>query len=358
MTGSTVIIPQYTQSISEHSAVRLARYATIVGYNENPFWGINYNVGDQCRYIWMLSDRIMAAKYLAEAQDEIEEELNYLIGYQWTAEPKKVYRYPMFTKWGNVIAFGIEGITTISAGVAVDHTSDPAVIGPIVTTVTDPSEIVVYHPGTSVEITPSKITIAGGNVTIEIPFCRLVMLSHADNPADGWQYTDYTTVWGEHTVDVKRRYNDTSTQAVLSSNHQCSPACSSTGCSAFTQTACGYIKQPQIGLVDVLPADYAAGTWTRKTCTCECYHEAQLNYLSGVELTPQLEDMIVRLAHSKMPKEPCGCDPLKHLWERDNHIPEAMSVQQATCLFGQSDGAYTAWKFAHAIKLVRGGIVG
>lgn len=356
--GTTIVVPQYVTSITELSAVKLARYAQLVGYDENPFWGIAHNVGDHpCKYIWLLEDRAMVAKYLYEAQMEIEQEINYLIGKQWTTEYKKAYRCPMLTKYGYVDAFGIQHIDTIANGSTVDHSADPCVIGPIATTVTDTSEIAIYHPGTTIEITPGSITIAGGNVTITIPMCRLVMPSHADNPEVGYDYSTYGTDWGEHTVDVKRRWNDTSTQAILSTNHKCSLACSNSGCTGYTQSACGYVKNPRLGVIEVYPADYVNGCWIKKSCSCSGYDEAQMNYLSGVDLNPQLEDMIIRLAHSKMPSEPCGCDPLRQLWDRDRKVPEAMSVQQAACPFGQSNGAYTTWLFARAIKLVRGGIV-
>lgn len=357
MTGTSVIVNQWGEPIRECSAVKLARYAQLVGYDENPFWGINHNVGDNtCRYIWLYADRLLVAKYLCEAQSELESELGYLIGLQWTEELKKDLKCPMLAQYGYVQEFGIKAETVISAGETVDQTNDPAEIT-CATTVTDESEIVIYHPGTDIEISPSKVTIAGGVVTIEIPWCRLVQLQYVDNPSDGWQYSLHAT-WAEATVDVVRRYNDASTQGIMMTNHSCTNTCSSTGCSDFTQTACGYVRNPELGIVELHPANYSNGSWS-KVNPCSCgYKYAKLYYLSGMPLTKQTEDMIVRLAHAKMPKEPCGCDPLKNMWAQDRALPQVYSRERINCPFGMSDGAWISWKWALGLKLVRGGIVG
>lgn len=344
--------------IEEASAVRLARYAQIVGYSECPFWGVNHDLsGKTCREIWTLKQRQMAAKYLAEAQDEIETELGYPIGYRWFTELKKPYRIPDLARVGYVVEGGVKAVSTISAGAVVDHTSDPAVIGPVATSVTDVDEIVVYHPGTTIEIDPSKITLSGGNVTIEIPRCRMVKASVVNNPENGLDYDTPTNF--ESTVDVVRVYNDPSTNAVLSRNHTCNAACAGSGCQEYTQTACLFVTNPTIGAVEVHKGTYSDGAWlTSNTGSCcDQYRWAQLNYRAGTPLTRQMEDMIIRLAHAKMPVEPCGCDPIKSLWTRDRNVPEVLTRERLNCPFGFSDGAYTAWMFARTIRLVRSGLV-
>lgn len=352
--GSTIIVAANDDYIRECSVVKLARYAQIIGYNECQFWGVSHNINDKaCRIIWTLQQRKMAAKYLCEAQAEIEHELGYYIGLKWTQELKRFYACPMMTDWGYVQAFGVETYATISAGTAVNHASDPAVIGPIATSVTDTSEIVVFHPGTDVEITPSEITISGGLLTIKIPRCRMVKLAYLDNPTAGLTYNLVAT-WGETTVDVKRRYNDTTTQAVMSTNHKCSLACASTGCAEYTQTACGYVKKPDIGKVEIYAANYTGGAWVRRKCQYTNYDEVKLNYLSGVALTPQYEDMIVRLAHSKMPQEPCGCDPARSMWTRDRNVPTVLTQERINCAYGLSDGAFWTWMQTMSLRLYKG----
>lgn len=344
--------------IEEASAVRLARYAQIVGYTEDPFWGVNHNLsGRSCREIWTLKQRQMVAKYLAEAQDEIENEIGYPVGPRWFSELKAPYTLPSLAKVGYVLEGGVKATSTMSAGAAVSHVTDPAVIGPLATTVTDPAEIVVYHPGTTIEIDPSSVVIAGGNVTIQIPRCRMVKAAYVNNPDVGLDYATLANF--ESTVDVVRVYNDPATQATLSTNHRCNAACSENGCTAYTTAACLFVTGPEVGAVEVRKGTYTDGAWlTTGGAVCgPHYRWVQLNYRAGVTLTRQLEDMIIRLAHAKMPAEPCGCDPLKSLWARDRNVPEVLTRERLNCPFGLSDGAYVTWKFAQTIRLVRSGIV-
>jgi hypothetical protein len=347
------IVSNFPDVIVESSAVRLARYAALIGYDENPFFGVNHFVGEQCKHIWLYTDRMMVAKYLGEAQREVENNIGFLIGAQWTVEDKKPLGCPTFAEYGHVIALGVKAVTLISAGEAVVITTDPAVIGPIGTSVTDPDEIHIFHPGTDVEIDPSKVTISGGDVTIEIPWCRMVNAAHVDNPDVGWDYSDYS-IWGEATVDVKRVYNDTSIQAYLISNHSCNSACISSGCSEYRTDACGYIRDPKLGIIELYPASYSS--WVGRRCGCGGYSQEQLNYMSGMELNYQVEDIIVRLAHSKMPKEPCACEPMRAMWARDRLQLDTYTRERINCPFGTSDGAWIAWRWVENIKLVRGGI--
>lgn len=343
--------------IEEASAVRLARYAQIVGYSECAFWGVNHDLsGKSCREIWTLKQRMETAKYLAEAQDEIENEIGYPIGPRWFTELKTPLKMPMLATRGYVLEGGVKATSLISAGVVVDHTSDPAGIGPVATSATDPAEIVVYHPGTTIEIDPSSVEISGGNVTLEIPRCRMVKAAYVNNPDNGLDYDTLANF--ESTVDLYRVYNDPSTNAVLSTNHTCNASCAAQGCTAYTTEACLFVTGPKIGAVEVRKGTYADGAWlaTNQVLCGPQYRWVQLNYRAGVTLTRQLEDMIIRLAHAKMPSEPCGCSPLKNLWARDSNVPEVLTRERLNCPFGLSDGAWITYQFAQTLKLVRMGV--
>jgi len=363
------IVPSESALVAEDSAVTLPRYAQIVQSPECAFFGVR-RTGDteyECRDIWQKHDRDLIQRYLAEAQEEIENEIGYFLSPRWVigaqtdgiperqidAQP---YAFPVLARWGHVIEAGVRATAAIASGVGVDHTSDPAVVGPVATTVADTAEIRIYHPGTEVEIHPSAITIGGGFVTITIPRCRMVLASLADNPAGGLDYDTVTNF--EATVDVVREYCDASTNAVLVWPHQCSSlaTCSCT-CGDYTQTGCIYIKDPVIGELDVLPATYSGGAWSATTQTCCTSNPVmvRLNYRAGVHtLTQQQEDAIVRLAHAKMPNEPCGCEVAQRLWARDRETPKALTKERANCPFGMSDGAWVAWRFAQTLKLVEG----
>jgi hypothetical protein len=356
------IVPVQSALIEEASSVTLAMYAGIVKYPECQFWGVRNDatmIDAACRTIWLKSERDDISYYLAEAQEEIEREMRHPVGYKWFADERLPYRFPLLAKWGEVVEGGVRATSAIATAEAVSHATDPAVIGPFATTVTDEDEIQVQYPATLVEeeiaINPSDIDISGGNATVYIPRCRMVLPSLVDNDRSGVDYSDTTNFL--QTVDVVRVYNDPSTHATLVWPHACTSldvcTCS---CDDYTQDGCIYVRQGRIGALDVLPATYSGGAWAaRSTCRCGSPEYVLVNYRAGLEMTRQMQDAIVRLAHAKMPEEPCGCDVVQRLWKRDRNEPGAFTRERVNCPFGTSDGAWAAWRFAQAMKLRRGG---
>lgn len=353
------VVAAYATLIDENdSAVKLARYAQLADYAEDQFFGINNPTTQQeaCKEIWTLRMRKQLAKYLREAQDEIELVCGYPLIARWIVDEPHPYKNPIHAKYGKLIAAGIKGTGTISSGAAVVQT-DPGVVT-VATTVTDSSEIRVYHPGTDIEIVPSKITISGGNAVIEIPRARTVKLAFIDNDDAGIVYATLTNF--ESTVDVKRVYNDPSTQGGLVWLHResaacdcdCIPCCGS--CSNYTVTGCVTLRNIETGAFDVLPGAYTDGAWVADctTCYCESPDRVHLNYKAGLtELTMQAEDAIIRLAHAKMPQPPCGCGTIQEMWTRDRNTPPVLTAERLNCPFGISDGAYIAWKFANSMRI-------
>ena len=349
------IVPLQKTTV-ETGRIRLARYAEIIGYDERRFWGIAVGTPSTCRDIWTLAQRLKIARYLAEAQIEIEKIVGFPVGKRWIAEVNRTARCKATGMWCYAITGGVRAVSDISIGEAVDHTSDPAVIGPIAYAYTDPWEVHVYHPGTDIEIDPDTVEIVTGQLTITIPRARMVTVALADNPAAGLAYNVISNF--EATVDVKRVYNDPSTHAKLTTNHKCSLACSSTGCNKFVKDACITVGREDISELEIYQASYLGGAWARASSNC-CEHSKwmQLNYLAGLEPDFQMEDAIVRLAHAKMPTEPCGCDPAKSLWTRDRNVPAVVTAERINCPFGLSDGAWAAFKFALDMAVVRGSVL-
>lgn len=351
------IVPTATDLLDTTDiAVPLPRYAQLIRYSECEFFGVNFNTDptDLCGTIWTKPQRDMVARYLMEAQEEIEQEVNFPLVVRWIEDDEQDYSESVLARWGRVIEAGVRGETTIEAGSAVAHATDPAVVGPVATTVTDVDEIRVFHPGTDIEIHPSSVTISGGNVTVEIPRCRLVTEAAADNPSNGLDYTDLSNF--ESTVDVKRIYNDASENATLVWPAGTTSCCSS--CSSTTRDACMVIVDGEIGRILAQLATYSSGSWSRSTlsaCFCCAPERVRLNYRAGLDpTTRQAEDAVIRLAHSKMPQAPCGCDVASRVWKRDRNIPSVLTAERINCPFGLSDGAWIAWRFAQSMKLVRG----
>jgi hypothetical protein len=344
------VVALQTDLVNQGSAVRLARYAAIIEYPECNFFGVNagINTGFQCQEIWQKPQRDTINKYLAEAQYEIEQETAYPLAPRWIGQGQsddyqdwQPFSTRLVTRFARYIEGGIEAEDDISLGEAVNQATDPGVVGPVATTVTDTDEVRVYHPGSDVEIDPSSIVISGGNLTIELPRCRTVTEAVADNPENGLDYATLTNF--ESTVDIKRTYNDDSVEAVLAYRDSCS------GCTEATIAGCFYARNPRLGILDV----QLSSNGTNNLCQCRA-EIIRLNYRAGADvLTRQAEDAIVRLAHSKMPNEPCGCDIVKRLWGRDRNIPDVLTRERLNCPFGLNDGAWIAWQFAQSMKIMR-----
>jgi len=336
------VIPVASTQTAEASTVKLAEYAQSIQVCECAFWGVRNSPcpdREACRDIWTKTQRDEIAFYLAEAQEELEREIGYFIGHKWVTAERWAYTAPVQARWGYIVAGGVKAETAISLSEPVSYAStDPAIVGPIATTVTDEDEVKAFHTGTDIEVDPSDIFISGGSVLITIPRCRLVDPSVADNPAAGLDYANVANFAA--TVDVKRVYNDTSTQAVLIRN-SCLGDCDET-----RSSVCMQVRYSQISSVY---APYSASN----LCGC-CPDFVELNYLAGTDMTKQARDAIIRLAHSKMPRNPCDCSPIDEFWKRDRHVPEVLTAERENCPFGLADGSWIAWCWAKAMKLVRG----
>jgi hypothetical protein len=335
------VIPSVFNATIDTSVLTLARYAQIIRYDENAFFGINApdNRERNCRKIWTKLERDMVARCLGEAQTMIEQVLGYPIGQKWYTDEqhKNVNRF--FTRWSYIQALGVRAVTTIALTVALDHTNDPATIAPTATTITDDSEIHFYQAGTDVEVYPDTLTLSGGNVSASFPRARLVKEADQDNPDTGLSYSD-TTITGPYAqaVDIKRVYTDTSDvgEFVWPLGHANCPECGEE-----TEPACGYIRSSESGVVTLLPD---AGV----NCIYCGASEIRLNYCAGRALDATAEDAIIHLAHSLMPVTPCdGCDPLLMLWKSDRLIPDQITQERSNSMFGVYEGSWRAWIYAH-----------
>jgi hypothetical protein len=121
------------------------------------------------------------------------------------------------------------------------------------------------------------------------------------------------------------------------------------------------VRDSQLGSLAVLPATYSGGTWTAYdtsgTCCIGRPDYVTVNYRAGVALTRMAETAIVRLAHAKMPEEPCSCEVASLMWKGDRATPDNYTRERINCRFGLSNGAWAAWQFCQqpGMKLVRGG---
>lgn len=357
-----MVVTALSELVAYDLAIPHPRYAQMAEIPETMFFGIRREADfeGECDVIWLKSERDMIGRYLGESQFEIENEVNYPLHPKWFAGEEHPYANPVLTDWGKVIEVGVRAEDNEALLDTVNHAADPAVVGPTAVVATDEDEIRVYHPGTDIEIVPSSITISGaGDVTIEIPRARLVTEDACDNTRQGLDYAD-TGVAGpfEQKVDIKRVYTSNATNAVLKWPHACSSGACCV-CGDRQDTACMYVENKSIGKITTLVADYSAGSWAAAAACCRGNPTVmEINYRAGLNpIHAQAEDAIFRLAHSKMPHEPCGCEYAKKIWTRDRNEPKMLTRERINCPFGMSDGAWIAWRFAQAIRQMGMGII-
>lgn len=343
----------------EFPAVSLARYAERIGYRGTAFFGIANPANEpyECRAVWTKAQRDMIAWALAEAQEEIEQVVGFPLSPRWIAGERLDYGRVLRARWGYVIEPGVMADTVLQAGAAVAPGTDPATVT-VALGACAVADMHLFHAGTDQEILPSAVSVAGGNATFTIPWCRLVKPAYQDNPPDGLDYGDSAT-WLAATVDVRCLSTDPSTQASLIWRHNCDSQCAAAGCSDYRKTGCLYVRDSRLGILDVHQATYADGVWTASACGCYGKPRwVEVNYKAGMSpLTKQAEDAVIRLAHSKMPEEPCGCDVTQRMWKRDREEPAVYTRERLNCPFGTNAGAWMAWRFASAMRLVRGSVV-
>ena len=349
--------PNPAVSIEEYSRWIDASECEILGVANAP----NQN-NFECRLIWSLSQRQYIQQYLSEAQEELEQFLGYFLNADWVvgdiaSEPDRLMRYvdqqtPAFNngrkmgwhsgwyknlgvfkaRWKHLIKVGTRAESDIELGATVSYATEPAVVT-VATSVEDINEIHVYHPGSNIEINVSEITLAGGTATISIPRCRLVKESLLDNDKNG---VDYNTISNfEETVDVKRVFTDTTKQATV--------ICSKCGsCETTTKSNCLSILNERQGTLEMKN--------NTLTCSCGCVPERiGLNYYCGEQnVTQKAKEMIIRLSHTKMPSEPCGCLIAQRLWQDDREVSDVVTNDQLNNPFGIMRGALITWQWVRA----------
>jgi hypothetical protein len=359
------IVPTVGELRCDELLVPDHEYAHFIGYDECAFMGVtreddNPPAGYADAHLWTKQERDMVRYYLSMAQSEVEMELKYPLFPRWIEDEEHDYEYPVMGNWRRVISVGVEGTTSISAGEAVSYATEPATVGPIATTVTDESEIRIYHPSSCAPIWPSNIVISGGTLTLEIPRCRL-LTEAGESDTGGVNYSDTGAGSGlfEQTVDIVRVYNDDTTQGTLVWSHgtgNC-PSCSGT-----TADACETLINGKTGEIDVQRATYSGGTWTRTPMDCYCHHpdRMRINYRAGLlacdepQITSVLKSAVIRLAHARFPHDPCNVEPPMWMWTDDREIPRQITARRADNPFGVKNGEWFAYMKVKQFKIRRG----
>jgi hypothetical protein len=338
--GSGTGVPVTTSSSAPqpYAGLPLHRYAQIIEYDEYAFFGIkNPNSNRACNKIWTRRERTEIARYLSQAQNKIEQKLEYSLGKRWVVEERRPYRRNrVLCNKMMVIEAGVQATDLLYESVAVSYAGDPAVV-----IVTDSGhaleEIVLMHAGTQIQVFPETVERVGTDIEFRIPWSRLVAPAYEENPPNGYNY-DSMGIYATH-VDVWRIYNSPATQVVF------------TGLDGqyneITAKASLYVinKISGIGIIKPIFTECYTGR----------YSWMQLNYRAGADMWGEAEDAIIMLAHSMLPVEMCGCSSMRMAVEAAQTIPENFNDDRAKCPFGEEEGAYQAWKFTRQYKILRFG---
>lgn len=358
-TGTPVNPTVSSGEVSGGNAVSLARYAEIIGYTQCAFFGVAHpdNAQFACRQIWTRDQRVAVEYYLALAQSEIENVLGYAISPKWYTDEQHYIRTnrqnaPVFSahlKHVNLIKMGVTKVESIKEDALV-AIGEPCAISFPTTLLTDVKDLHVYYPNTEVEIRPSSIEYVNDVLTIKFQKCHLVKFELLNNPDQGLDYSLDSNF--QSMVDVRRITTDEGSIG----NLIWIPGSTCTEEFAENQVSVNaYIVNKETGYVQFYPATFSDGHWVRnKSCLTSNPDMVRLSYQAGLQsLSRELEDAVVRLAHSRMPSEPCGCDITQRLWQRDRTIPQIITTERVTCPFGVSDGAWAAWTLVQSSKFIR-----
>lgn len=349
-----------------NSAVSLSRYAKLIGYDEAAFWGVFYEnqPAKGCDPLWDEYDRMRIYEALQQAQGQLERTLGYFLTPTWvTSEedrfhiskpnriPQQIRRILVSTKYPKVIEPGIKAEAYVGTGLTLTVGDTVFTLSGVTLPSTNLDEYKILYPDSMREIEPSKITLTGSVATFEIPRFRLVKSELWNTPEGGIAYDVDSNFITE--VDLLRTYTDSSTQAFLLSSNCTSISCGGS-CEECSQTACIYVKDSGIGALEVFPATYVSGSWTRSSGCSRYFETVGLNYKCGLtSLSPAAEKAIVRLAHVNLGEPPCSCDKITGLWKKDNEIPNFLTKERINCPYGLSNGAWEAYKWALSLSSYR-----
>lgn len=341
----------------------LWRWATIMGLNPLHAAGVqlpNLDVGSSCesgilQYDWQQSDRVsreQIARYIAEAEQELEAVLGYHLLPAWTTDERVAapdpyhsgFRYggaadalgynrtvPLF--WRHFISGGVRNSEVIEEAATITWDAAGAANWKawgevtVETLVDDACEIRAYYPGyagdPAWEIRPISVTLGDGEAVIRfrreltVKDSVLEELTYDSRLVDGTTDANFLS-----TVDIYRVWNDPSTQvSFLWEPPRGVCACVTRHDVFTTQTGFLIARNERLSHVGYSPgtwdaddAQYNVALWTG------CLGEPDVLrawYLSGyqdrsktcprLEMDDRLARIVAEFATSKIERPLCSC---------------------------------------------------
>lgn len=395
-----------------------ARLMAIEGCSFNQCFNPTLPYPTECNEVWLqsawvgASERLVGRDEIATAISTAEELITEALGFYpapafiaadeqpWPLPKRGVQiRTPSYRlRWGQFINAGREDIATaiaLAQPVVYSDSDGDGVLDRATVTITAAQlaaaganwqEVAVYYPSVYLDwtlwprdeswrIKPWRIVRnpGTGNLTLTASRCQLVRpdLWDDDAPIDQSDATAFLT-----SVDVYRRYLDTSQQAQHVYVTEGLTDCLYPPCNETCQTACVVVARDddrRNGIVKAPAATHSAGGWTY-----QCYLENQYPdhvrtwYLAGAwkrlnnwmeaDLLrtnhPAMALAIVRLANTLLPEAPCLCNKTVTRWRRDREEMDINTVDAAMAMsaFGTAmRGAIFAWSVVKRLNPLGGG---
>lgn len=370
------------------------------------------------QYSWMRADRTgreEIAQIIAQAEQNLAEQLGYLPGVRWVADEEvqfprpanpMLYNMPAIdvrgfnqsfrTKYGFVISGGTEAKTLIANAAVVfsdldgDGYFETATVTSA-TTITDEDEIALFYPGESGdnawEIRPLRsVVIAGGIVTVVCNRAQLLapelqegFSEAASRAVDSQDDTKFLA-----NVDIYRRWNNPATQAQfvwspLATNCDCLFSGGCPSCTFSLQEGCLMTRDARLGVVSAQPATWDAvdseftpsvfSVW-RAPDKVKLYYRTGYRNLSLTRPLSTLDSdwarVITYYAASMLDRPLCGCKTLESqiMYWRQN-LAVTVTTQAGTTQFrtsnkmldnplGTTRGAVNAWQLVKRKALGEG----
>lgn len=325
------------QYLAQPTAVSLIRYCQILGIDERQFYWVEDPPTHGTEFYWKGTERRQLQEELLKAEQLIESELGVFLWHKWVRDEQQDYGYPLLLEWGKYVCAGAMDAQLYAATSDVDYsTADIGVVTVAHGDLGSISEVRCFYYDSDVPqrlyrlLHPTDVDWGIANIVLTFPKWRLVRPELMNSgPLDINDDSNFV-----EQVLVARQYSDQSDQATFV---------------GVTSTQTGYLQcdMDSISKVRITAGVYdaAAAAWGR-SAVCFTPRYVLIKYKAGLPWLPfDLEQAVVRLAHSFMPEPPCpsGHDPWVRYWHRDRFIPATMSKEQINCKWGQSNGAFFAW---------------
>lgn len=341
------------------TCVSLSRYCQILAIDERQFYGVMDPPEETQQFYWTGQERRQLAEQLRAAEGLIESELGVPLCCKWQYREQRPFRYPLLLNWGEFDCGGIQAASlyekTGASKIGVDYTTpDVGIITVPHGDVGSADYVTIFYYDADAPtrlyrtLIPSDIDWNGGNIVITFPKWRLVRRELGMTDDDVPQNLDDDSDFVEYVL-VAYHYTDQSEGAIYVGR---------------TQQATGYVQcdDKSISKIRVEPGSYTSGVWADSRTPGFVVRFVYVSYKAGLLWMPfDLEQAVVRLAHSLMPAPVCpaGYEPWIRYWKRDRDVPVTPTRERVNCPWGDTDGAWFAWNVVQRspFNLRKGGAI-